>query len=219
MNLELVYNFSIHNFSDSGITGTIFKFVVTPVIVFLVLLLFWIIIEPYFKKAELEKIEELFIKKPLAYARKIPAAIIKRESVMKIGIALEGRSARDEQIMKGVRPFLKNLSGEIYLIHCVESVTGRFIGDLVADEQAKKMNEYINDFAHKHNIDDFITHAIICGGNPEKEIAKVCKKENIELIVVGSHGHKMVKDIIYGATVDELRHRVRIPVLAIPVEV
>jgi manganese transport protein len=219
LNLKLVYDFSLENFSDSGITGTIFKFVVIPVIVFLVLLLLWITIEPYFKKAKLKRFEEIFIKKPLAYARKIPAVINKRDSIMKIGIALEGKPERDEQVIKGIRPFLKNLSVEIYLIHCVETVTGRFIGNLVADEQAKKMSEYINGFAQKLNKDDFTTHTVICGGEPEKEIAKVCKKEDLELIVVGSHGHKMLKDIIYGATVDELRHRVRIPVLAIPVEV
>ena len=81
------------------------------------------------------------------------------------------------------------------------------------------MTEYIDGFAKKFNKEDFITHTVICGGEPEMEIAKTCKKENLELIVVGSHGHKILKDIIYGATVDELRHRVRIPVLAIPVEV
>jgi manganese transport protein len=38
------------------------------------------------------------------------------------------------------------------------------------------------------------------------------------LLIVGSHGHKFVKDIIYGSTVNEVRHRVRVPVLAIPVD-
>jgi manganese transport protein len=155
----------------------------------------------------------------LAYARKFPATINKKEVIMKIGIALEGKPERDEQIIKGAKLFLKNSTVEIFLIHCVETVTGRFIGDLVADQRAKEMTEYINGFAEKLNKDNFIARTIICGGEPENEIAKTCKKENLELIVVGSHGHKMVKDIIYGATVDELRHKVRIPVLAIPVEV
>ena len=56
------------------------------------------------------------------------------------------------------------------------------------------------------------------GGEPENEIARISKKEELEMLIVGSHGHKMLKDIIYGSTVDGLRHRVRIPVLAIPVE-
>jgi manganese transport protein len=219
LNLKLVYDFSLDNISNSGITGIIFKFIVIPIMVFLILLLLWITVEPYFEKEKLERFEEIFIKKPLAYARKFPATINKKEVIMKIGIALEGKPERDEQIIKGVLPFLKITPVEIFLIHCVETVTGRFIGDMVADRQAKDMTDYLNIFADKLNKNNFITHTIICGGEPENEIAKTCRKEALEMIVVGSHGHKMVKDIIYGATVDELRHKVRIPVLAIPVEV
>jgi len=219
LNLKLVYDFTLDNISDSRITGIIFKFIAIPIMVFLIFLLLWITVEPYFKKEKLERLEEIFIKKPLAYARKFPATINKKEVIMKIGIALEGKPERDEQIIKGVLPFLKITPVEIFLIHCVETVTGRFIGDMVADQQAKDMTDYLNIFADKLNKNNFITHTIICGGEPENEIAKTCKKEALEMIVVGSHGHKMVKDIIYGATVDELRHKVRIPVLAIPVEV
>ena len=219
LNLKLVYDFSADNISNSGISGIIFKFIVIPIMVFLILLLLWITFEPYFKKEKFGRFEEIFIKKPLAYARKFPAAINKKEVVMKIGIALEGKPERDEQVIRGAKLFIKTSSTEIFLIHCVETVTGRFIGGLVADERAEEMAEYINSFASKLNKDGFVTHTVICGGEPENEIAKTCKKEDLELIVVGSHGHKMVKDIIYGATVDELRHKVRIPVLAIPVEV
>jgi len=42
-------------------------------------------------------------------------------------------------------------------------------------------------------------------------------KNNIEMIILGSHGHKLIDDMIHGSTVDELRHNVRVPVLAIPV--
>ena len=219
LNLKLVYDFSIDNILKPGITGIMFKFIVIPIMVFLILLLVWITFEPFLKKKRLERFEEIFIKKPLAYVRKIPATINRKELIMRVGIALEGKPERDEQIIKGAKLFLKKPQVEIFLIHCVETVTGRFIGNLVADQKSQEMREYIDGFAEKLNKDDFVAHTIICGGEPENEIAKTCKKENLELIIVGSHGHKMVKDIIYGATVDELRHKVRIPVLAIPVEV
>jgi manganese transport protein len=137
----------------------------------------------------------------------------------KIAIALEGKAERDEQIIKGALPFLKTSSAKMYLIHCVETVTGRFIGDLVADERAKDMTDYVNNLAGKLNKDNFVTQTVICGGEPEDEIARICRQEEIELLIVGSHGHKLVSDIIYGSTANEVRHRVRIPVLAIPVEI
>ncbi len=219
LNLKLVYDFITENISATGLEGIIIKFLLIPVVVFLILLLLWITVEPYFKKERLERFEELFIKKPLAYARKIPATMNKPDIYKKICIALEGKAERDEQIIKGALPFLKTSSAKIYLIHCVETVTGRFIGDLVADESAKEMTAYVNNFAEKLNKDDFVTQTIIGGGEPEDEIARICKQEEIELLIVGSHGHKLLSDIIHGSTANEVRHRVRIPVLAIPVEV
>ena len=219
LNLKLVYDFITENLSATGLDGIIIKFLLIPVVVFLVALLFWITVEPYFKKARLERFEEIFIKKPLAYAKRIPVTMSKPEIYKKIAIAFEGKAERDEQIIKGALPFLKTSSAKLYLIHCVETVTGRFIGDLVADERAKEMTDYINRFAEKLKKDDFVTQTVISGGEPEDEIAKICKQEEIELLIVGSHGHKLVSDIIYGSTANEVRHRVRIPVLAIPVEV
>jgi len=219
LNLKLVYDFITENISATGLEGIIIKFLLIPVVAFLLLLLLWITIEPYFKKERFERFEEIFIKKPLAYARKIPATMNKPDIYKKIAIALEGKAERDEQIIKGALPFLKTSSAKMYLIHCVETVTGRFIGDLVADERAKDMTDYVNNLAEKLNKDNFVTQTVICGGEPEDEIARICRQEEIELLIVGSHGHKLVSDIIYGSTANEVRHRVRIPVLAIPVEI
>ena len=65
----------------------------------------------------------------------------------KVGIALEGKTERDKEIIKGALPLLRSLNPVIYLIHCVESATGRFIGDLVADKNAIEMEEYLQGFA------------------------------------------------------------------------
>lgn len=45
-----------------------------------------------------------------------------------------------------------------------------------------------------------------------KEIARICKKEQVDLLILGSHGHKGFKDFIYGETVNRVRHLVDIPV-------
>lgn len=214
LNFKLVYDFLLSNYNNPGIAGLLIKYIMLPVLLFLVILLFWISFEPYLKKEKFEKVigRKSFLFSFFENKRIVP------DMYKKIGIALEGKADRDKEIIKGALPLIRSLNPEIYLLHCVETATGRFIGDLVADKRAMEMEDYLQDFASELKRENIKTHTVIGGGEPEHELARITKKEGLELLIVGSHGHKMLKDIIYGSTVDELRHKVRIPVLAIPVE-
>jgi manganese transport protein len=35
------------------------------------------------------------------------------------------------------------------------------------------------------------------------------------MLVIGAHGHKGIKDFIYGTTIDKVRHEVSIPVFIV----
>ena len=48
--------------------------------------------------------------------------------------------------------------------------------------------------------------------NRVQKIAEICEKHNANLLIVGSHGHKGVKDFVFGETINKLRHEVNIPV-------
>jgi manganese transport protein len=52
-------------------------------------------------------------------------------------------------------------------------------------------------------------------GNRAKEIAKMVKANNADMLVVGAHGHTGLKDFIYGETVNTVRHELKIPVLIV----
>ncbi|WP_286485579.1 universal stress protein [Empedobacter falsenii] len=40
----------------------------------------------------------------------------------------------------------------------------------------------------------------------------MCKRNQADLLIVGSHGHRGFMDFIFGETINKLRHRVNIPV-------
>jgi manganese transport protein len=217
LNLKLVYNFIEENISVGGLIGDLTKFLLIPAVTFLMAILTWIIFEPYLKKEQLVKLEKILTKKPLT-SRGTNVMENRKGTYKKVGIALEGKPQRDEKIIAGSLPLLKALAIDVYLIHCVESVTGRFIGGMVADKNANEMEDYLKVFVDKLKKENVDAVPIIGGGEPEDEIARICKVENLELLIVGSHGHKILGDIIYGSTANEVRHKVKIPVLAIPVE-
>jgi manganese transport protein len=51
--------------------------------------------------------------------------------------------------------------------------------------------------------------------NPAKEIVRLVKESGADMLIVGVHGHRGVKDLIYGQTVNTVRHQLKIPVLMV----
>jgi manganese transport protein len=52
-------------------------------------------------------------------------------------------------------------------------------------------------------------------GNPKRIIPELVNNFQADLLVMGAHGHNWVKDLIFGTTVDTVRHRVSIPVFIV----
>jgi manganese transport protein len=68
--------------------------------------------------------------------------------------------------------------------------------------------KYIQLFADK----SLKAQGILGFKNRKDEIARIVKENNCDLLVLGSHGHKSIKDFIFGETINTLRHKVDIPV-------
>ena len=53
--------------------------------------------------------------------------------------------------------------------------------------------------------------------NRPKEIVRITKSVNADMLVMGAHGHSGLQDFIYGETVNTVRHELKIPVLIVNV--
>ena len=51
-----------------------------------------------------------------------------------------------------------------------------------------------------------------------KEIVRIVKETKADLLVIGAHGNRGIKDWLYGATIDSVRHQLKIPVLIVNIE-
>jgi manganese transport protein len=58
--------------------------------------------------------------------------------------------------------------------------------------------------------------AVIIVGNAPDELARLVNASGADLLITGSHGHRLLQDILHGATASGVRHRVRCPVLTVP---
>lgn len=108
---------------------------------------------------------------------------------------------------------LAELHTSFTLIHIVESASAKAIGEETQDyetnEDKRIMDEYLQIFTAKK----LQAKGRIGFNNRVKGIAAIVKEEQADLLIVGSHGHHSLKDLIFGETVNSLRHKVKIPVL------
>lgn len=102
-----------------------------------------------------------------------------------------------------------------HLIHVVETALARYYGQSAMDHETQSDEDNLKKYCE--NLAELGYHAIphIGFGSPAKAIAALSKENHIELLVMGAHGHKGLKDLIFGTTVDAVRHRVDIPVLIV----
>ena len=53
------------------------------------------------------------------------------------------------------------------------------------------------------------------GRNPSTEIIRVANQLKPDLVVMGAHGHTGIKDVVFGTTINGVRHKLSVPVLVV----
>jgi manganese transport protein len=101
------------------------------------------------------------------------------------------------------------------LIHVVESPATRFLGDAADDMETRNDKERMDKFVEELREKGYIVEGVLGYNNRVKEIVRLVRQNRADLLVIGAHGHKGIRDVVYGQTVDEVRHSLRIPVLII----
>ncbi|WP_083643824.1 Nramp family divalent metal transporter [Christiangramia flava] len=98
------------------------------------------------------------------------------------------------------------------LIHIVETPGAIIYGKEIKDLETYSDMKFLEDYREELERKGYQVAVQLGFGVPKKAIPKIIKSGNYELLVMGSHGHALFKDLIFGTTVDAVRHRVQIPV-------
>jgi manganese transport protein len=101
------------------------------------------------------------------------------------------------------------------LIHVVESVSARILGNEADDLETRKDAEKLEEYAAQLQQLGYRAEAVLGFERRTREILRLVKRSGAELLVIGAHGHSGVKDWFYGETIDAVRHGLKIPVLIV----
>jgi manganese transport protein len=101
------------------------------------------------------------------------------------------------------------------LIHVVESAGARLLGKESDDYETRKDQERLDQYHLLLHGKGIQSHTALGFRHRSREIARIVKEQQADMLVIGSHGHSGIKDFIYGETVNAVRHQLTVPVLVV----
>ena len=108
-----------------------------------------------------------------------------------------------------------NINTQYLLLHIVESASARLHGKESADYETQKDMEQLQVYIKYLSEKGYKATAEIGYNKRVKEIVRIVKESQSDLLVIGAHGHTAFRDFLYGETVNAVRHQLKIPVLVV----
>jgi manganese transport protein len=179
---------------------------VIPSIIYVFGLLLYVFISPFFKKSQPDSTI-------VPHGDALEIKEIKPVDYHKIGVTVDfsenDRNTIRHALLQGGK------HAEYHLIHIVETAGARFHGEKVLDYETK--SDIDNLEKYKSNLEElgYKIEIAIGYGNTAKAICELVKSRELELLVMGTHGHSGFRDLLFGTTLEKVRHRVQIPVLIV----
>jgi manganese transport protein len=101
------------------------------------------------------------------------------------------------------------------LLHVVESVSARYLGEASDDDETRNDKLRIENYAVQLQQKGYLVETRIGYRNRVNEIVRIVKETEADMLVMGAHRHSGLKDYIFGETIEDVRHVLRIPVLIV----
>ena len=192
---------------------------VLPVVAGMALLLGYITLAPLFKRIA-PALAWRAPAAPLAPSapRRAPArlrALSPGASYRRIAVALELGPA-DRAVLDHVRQMALAEGSELVLLHVAESAASRYLGPESSDQESREDQLTLESLATELASAGIPTETRLGHGEVKRELARLVEESEADLLITGSHGHRLLQDLIYGSTTSGLRHLVRVPVLTVP---
>jgi manganese transport protein len=206
LNVQLVIE-EIGNWLSSTTISVLWIYLlVIPLAISIGILLLYVFLMPFFRKHEL-KISNV----PHGEALEIgePEHVEYKKIGITVDFSKNDRNTFRHALIQG------GLNADYYLIHIVETAAARFHGEKVLDHETQRDTDNLEKYQQNLEEMGYKSHIEIGYGVASKSISELVKARNMDLLVMGAHGHKGISDLIFGTTVDAVRHNVNIPIMIV----
>ena len=209
LNAKLVFN-EIAGWIAAAENPLVIWLTAVPLAFGFLILLIYIILNPFFDKSktltENHSPHHLDLKFTLA-----PAGYQKKNIAIAVDFSQADQLAINHAFELGGR------EANYTLIHVVETIGAMMFGEHIDDHETIIDEKLLKQYQEMLSESGFKIDTKLGFGKPDKIIPEIVNTNNFDLLVMGTHGHSGLKDLLFGTTVNKLRHRISIPLLIIKI--
>jgi manganese transport protein len=104
----------------------------------------------------------------------------------------------------------------LFLLHVEEGVTSVMYGDNAATAEVEAGEAYLARIAQSLRDQGIrVETAMSHSSSPKREIVRYAREVRPDLVIMGAHGHGGLKDLIFGNTINPVRHDLEVPMLIV----
>jgi manganese transport protein len=206
LNLRLAAMALAEWLSAAGPWKTVVWLVTIPCAAGLLILLLWVTIEPCASRRRERRPGVVVLPEP--NAEQAP-------SYERILVPLD-HSELDRLAVGHAAAMAKLYGARVYLLHVEEGVTSQVYGGEASTAEVEAGTEYLDRIAQTlRNQHIAVETSIVHSTSPTKSIVSYAREISPDLVIMGAHGHGGIKDLIFGNTINPVRHALDVPMLVV----
>ncbi len=206
LNAKLVFD-EIQGWLEISENPIILWFTVIPLAFAFLILLLYIVFKPFITKSKIA------IQNHSPHNLKLRFS--QSEVYVKKNIAVSVDFSFADEIALNSAFELGGKEANYTLIHVVETVGAMVYGENIDDHETLVDQKLLKEYQQILSEKGFKVNVQLGFGKPTKVISKIINAAEFDILVMGTHGHTGFKDLIFGTTVDKLRHKISIPLLVV----
>jgi len=206
LNARLVYG-EIRDWLAASENPIILWLTVVPLAIGFLILLLFIVFKPFISKPK----TDVYNHSPHSLKLKIGQSGVQAKKNIAVSVDF---SVADEGALNNAFA-LGGSEANYTLIHVVETVGAMMYGDKIVDHETSIDEKLLAEYVEILTSKGYKAKTELAFGEPASMIPKIVNEGGFDLLVMGTHGHTGFKDLVFGTTVDKVRHRIKIPLYLI----
>lgn len=205
LNVKLVFS-EIADLLFTSSSPILISFTIVPICIFCFLMLIYITVVPFITKEKENKRRGF-------HDELEPLKLDFQTSIKRIAVTVDFSPSDNKAINKALQ--LGDKSSTLILIHILESTNAMVYGEDSFDFEREEDYQKLKKYQQELEAQNITTEIQLGFGIPKLAIPQLIIKNNCDIIIMGTHGHRTIKDILLGSTIESVRHEIKIPLVLV----